>query len=477
MSIRLRLTILYSAIVALTLIAFSIMLYVVVSRVAMNTEQQVLKDEATRITSTVDVANFPRISYPAARLAARETLVQFRQRDGSVTGKTDNLAQLTMELPLSQSAMADVFAHGSRMDFVSMQDGQRLLVYSKSAKVQGLGPPFGVIQVARPMTSYYETLQTLRDILAVSTVVVTLLAFVIGYVLAGAALRPINRLRQTAQAIGSERDFSRRVKYDGPPDEVGRLAMTFNDMLAALQSAYQTQRRFVADASHELRTPLTTIRGNLGLMQLEPPIGEEDRRAVMNDMVDESDRMIRLVNDLLMLARADAGRVPASEPVEVGPLVEDVYRQALLLAPSLVVERGASPSVSVTADRDALKQALLTLVDNAVKFTPPGGTVRLGVEAESGQASISVSDTGPGILADALPHIFERFYQADTARTGQGTGLGLAIAHTLVEAMGGAIAVESEPGRGSTFTITLPIALGAVQERAANMQVGTATSG
>ncbi|MEJ7652224.1 MAG: HAMP domain-containing protein [Chloroflexia bacterium] len=254
MSIRLRLTILYSAIVALTLIAFSIMLYVVVSRVAMNTEQQVLKDEATRITSTVDVANFPRISYPAARLAARETLVQFRQRDGSVTGKTDNLAQLTMELPLSQSAMADVFAHGSRMDFVSMQDGQRLLVYSKPAKVQGLGPPFGVIQVARPMTSYYETLQTLRDILAVSTVVVTLLAFVIGYVLAGAALRPINRLRQTAQAIGSERDFSRRVKYDGPPDEVGRLAMTFNDMLAALQSAYQTQRRFVADASHELRT-------------------------------------------------------------------------------------------------------------------------------------------------------------------------------------------------------------------------------
>ncbi|MEJ7652223.1 MAG: HAMP domain-containing sensor histidine kinase [Chloroflexia bacterium] len=212
-------------------------------------------------------------------------------------------------------------------------------------------------------------------------------------------------------------------------------------------------------------------------MQLEPPIGVEDRRAGMHDMVDESDRMIRLVNDLLMLARADAGRVPASEPVEVGPLVEDVYRQALLLAPSLVVERGASPSVSVTADRDALKQALLTLVDNAVKFTPPGGKVRLGVEAESGQASISVSDTGPGILADALPHIFERFYQADTARTGQGTGLGLAIAHTLVEAMGGAIAVESEPGRGSTFTITLPIALGAVQERAANMQVGTATSG
>ena len=153
------------------------------------------------------------------------------------------------------------------------------------------------------------------------------MAFGVGWWLAGTALRPIKRITRTAQEIGAAQDFGRRVSYDGPPDEVGRLASTFNTMLSSLQAAYHTQRRFVADASHELRTPLTSIRGNLGLLKREPPIAETDRVAVIDDLVSESERLSRLVADLLTLARSDTGRPLRQEPVPLGPLVGDVIRR------------------------------------------------------------------------------------------------------------------------------------------------------
>jgi len=281
--------------------------------------------------------------------------------------------------------------------------------------------------------------------------------------LSGAALRPIQRITDTAQVIGAQRDFDRRVDYRGPPDEVGQLATTFNGMLNELQAAYrqteqtlQQQRRFVADASHELRTPLTTIRGNLGLLQRRPSITEEDERAVLADMVDETDRLIRLVNDLLALARSDAGRALRHEPVPIAPLLDDMCRQARLLGEQRTIVCEDVPAVSVMGDQDAIKQFLLILLDNALKFTPQDGTIAIGVTTADRLVAIRIRDTGPGIAPETLPHIFERFYRSDESRTGSGAGLGLAIAQELTEAQHGQISVESEIGRGSTFTVSLP---------------------
>src|SRR5512139_3145914 len=230
-------------------------------------------------------------------------------------------------------------------------------------------------------------------------------------------------------------------------------------MLHEMQDAHrqtehtlQQQRRFVADASHELRTPLTTIRGNLGLLQRQPPIAEEDERAVLTDMVDETNRLIRLTNDLLTLARSDAGRSLRSEPVPIAPLVDDVCRQSQLLGERRTIVCEAVPEASVIGDQDAIKQVLLILLDNALKFTGEGGTITIGAACADRVAAIRLHDTGPGIPLETLPHIFERFYRSDEARTGSGAGLGLAIAKELIEAQHGRITVESELGKGSTFT-------------------------
>jgi signal transduction histidine kinase len=265
-------------------------------------------------------------------------------------------------------------------------------------------------------------------------------------------LRPIDRITQTAQTIGDERDFTRRVDYTGPQDEVGRLANTFNQMLSGLQDAYQKvehalqmQRDFVADVSHELRTPLTTLRGNLGLLNRDLP--SEERDDILTDMVDESDRLIRLVNDLLLLARADAGRSLAQEPVKIYPVIEETARQVRLLDPNRKISLDVPAALEIVGDRDALKQVMMILVDNALKHS--SSEVAVKAKQASSVVEIQVQDHGEGIHPDVLPHVFDRFYRGEDQTTIPGFGLGLPIAKALVEGMGGAIMVESQPGQGS----------------------------
>ena len=290
-----------------------------------------------------------------------------------------------------------------------------------------------------------------------------LAAFALGWVLAGTALRPIHRITQTAQAIGAEHDFGRRVAHQGPADEVGQLAVTFNAMLAELESAYRqledaldSQRRFVADASHELRTPLTTVRGNIELLRRDPPIDAGERAEIVADTTEEVDRLIRLVSQMLVLARADAGQTLRCEPLPLRPLLEDVCRQTRLLAPTRNIACGFIVEASVLGNHDALKQVLLILLDNALVHTSPEATVEMTAAVADGPVVIRVRDTGAGIPPDVLPHIFERFYRGQASRTGRGAGLGLAIAKELIEAQGGTLTVESAPGQGATFTATLP---------------------
>jgi signal transduction histidine kinase len=457
MSIRLRLTLLYSAILALTLIGLGVVLYVTVSGVTLGQIEKTLSSEAQRLINSKQF-DLEHIGYPARKFAAPETYIQTIRLDGSLADRTSNLGDFV--LPLSHTGLQACQGGRSWTEVTSTENG-RLLVYSQP--VAPYSSTGGVVQVARSLADHDQSLATLGNILIAGGLVATITAFGVGWVLAGAALRPIHRITETARAIGAERDFGRRVDYIGPPDEIGRLSKTLNAMLTELQAAYrqaeqalQAQRRLVADASHELRTPLTTIRGNLGLLRREPPICAEDREAVIADMADETDRLIRLVNNLLLLARSDAGRPLRSESVPIKPLIEDVCRQARLLGAGRTVECDNALAASAVGDRDAIKQVLLILLDNALKYTPARGTITIAAALADGQVAISVRDTGPGIAPDTLPHIFERFYRSDVSRTGAGAGLGLAIAKELIEAQHGAISVESRLGQGSVFTVTLP---------------------
>jgi two-component system OmpR family sensor kinase len=465
MSLRLRLTLLYSVILALTLVAFSVTLYITSARITYRAQADALRHEAQQVTKALQSRlgdlrfGLNDIDWPIKTFSAAQTFVQTCDSRGAPIARTANLQAYNLTLPLSDAGLQAVQQGRTWYEPVVMADG-RLLVYSQPVKSQG--QVIGIVQVARSLYEQDRSLSNLRRNLTVGSMIVTVVAFGVGWMLSGTALRPISRITDTAQAIGADRNFARRVDYTGPQDEVGHLATTFNTMLTELQAAYQqvedtvnVQRRFIADASHELRTPLTTLRGNISLLQRTPPISDPDRVAVLTDMVDESERMSRLVNDLLALARADAGRILRREPVSVRPLIEDVCRKAQMLAPDRKLQYTQLHDVAALGDPDALTQVLLILLDNALKFTPARGTITVTTAITETRVAISIQDTGLGIPPDVLPRIWDRFYCGDPARTGEGAGLGLSIAKTLVEAQHGTITAVSTVGQGSIFTVTL----------------------
>lgn len=468
MSIRLRLTLLYSGILALTLIAFSTLLYVTQSRL---TYDNIRTNLERQVGGLANPRRFPGSfgeAPPGGTLGTVGNLpgrwTQLRKIDGTVSARTPDLADTP--LPLSDAGLHSV-QNGKPWVEVAQVDNEPLLIYSQS--FTGQGGVMQIVQIASPIGERANALGILRLILIIGSSLAIMAAFAVGWVLAGISLRPLHRLTQTAQAIGAERNFSRRVQHTGPNDEIGQLAVTFNGMLTELESTYrqvqqalQAQRRFVADASHELRTPLTTIRGNIELLGHEPPVEPKEQADILADAKAEVDRLIRLVNQLLLLARADAGRPLRREPVPVKPLIEDVYRQVKLLAPDRAIVCETVPDETVMGDMDALKQVLLILLDNALAHTPADATISVRTTAEGKSVSIEVRDTGPGIAPDHLPHIFERFYRGDESRSGAGSGLGLSIAKELVQAQNGSLATSSELGQGSVFTLTMPRAGGSI---------------
>jgi signal transduction histidine kinase len=338
----------------------------------------------------------------------------------------------------------------------------------------------GVVLVAKPLDDVNSALSTLSRLLIVGSVIAVLFALLGGWFIAESGLRPVAAVTRAARAIASSAHragLGTRVNYSGPRDEVGDLVTTFNEMLDALERVSNAQRRFVADASHELRAPLTTIKTTFDFLRGAPDLPADQRQEMIESGQSEAERMVALVNDLLMLARVDAanggkyglreawlddqlrGR---REPVELDQLAMEVFRQgkALVQARRKNIQfsvRNLEP-VTVLGDPGQLRQLALILVDNAIKYTPAGGKVRIAVSRNGRLAALSVSDTGIGILPEARLHIFERFYRADQARARdqQGSGLGLSIGKWIAEAHGGDISVMSQPGQGSTFTILLP---------------------
>ncbi|NOT05709.1 MAG: HAMP domain-containing protein [Anaerolineales bacterium] len=468
MSIRLRFTLLYTFILALTLTIFGFALYTIQARDTLNSLKQDLSLGANRFAEATlrtdsrpkpprDAEFYPLL--PFDEFSSDQAFQSFPERE--VARVLDPNGQLVASpfgregdaLPLSGKGLQTL---QSQQDWweTEIVSGEKMLIYSRPVIVND--EVVYIVQVARPLTERDRTLQSLGTTLLIAGLLTLLVAFGIGWVFSGIMLHPIHRITQTAQTIGNERDFTRRVNYTGPQDEVGQLANTFNSMLSRLQDAFQKvehslemQRSFVADVSHELRTPLTTLRGNLGLMRRDLP--PEEQADIVNDMVDESDRLIRLVNDLLLLARADAGRSLAKEPLDTSTALEEICRQARQLDPQRTINLDVPANLFILGDRDAFKQVALILLDNALKHST--ASINVTAKQQGKQVEIRVQDFGKGIPTDKLERVFDRFYRGDDTATIPGFGLGLPIAKTLVEAQGGEIVLESELGKGSTVTL------------------------
>jgi len=328
-------------------------------------------------------------------------------------------------------------------------------------------PDFGIrgyLLYGQSISSIESQLRSLRLFLIAGGFLSLFGAGLASWLVAGRALRPLDEMATTAEDIGRTQDLSRRLPDSGTNDEVGRLQHSFNQMLRQLEDAYQrlrsaliAQRRFVADASHELRTPLTTIRGNIGLLLKREDITSEDRVAALNDIAGESERMSRMVQDLLTLARADAGYHLEKAPVDLRPIVQDVARQAQTLQPTRRIDLLDGVPATVEGNADAIKQLLWILIDNAFKHTHEDGHIEVRLLRNGESAALTVSDDGPGIPAGDLERIFERFYQSDTARSGEGTGLGLAIARWIAREHGGRVYAANNPSGGAAFTVELPV--------------------
>ena len=337
-----------------------------------------------------------------------------------------------------------------------------------------------IIQTARSEQDIKQSLDDLRLLLWRGGALVLVLALLGGWFITWSVLARVRRITKTARSISASRDFSQRVPDKSPlgRDELTSLSTTFNEMLASLQETYQRQERFVADASHELRAPITSIRCNLDLLAKAPDLPAEEAKAALTDARAEANRVSRLVNDLLTLAHSDAAAQEArvngyekmdgqASKVDLDSLLLEVFRQykptgedgdRRQQGPRLMLQDIAP--VRVYGDADQLKQVLVALLDNAFKYTPYEGSVSLSLACDENDAIVKVSDTGIGILPEDLPHIFERFYRADRTRSRDrgGSGLGLTIAQSIAQEHQGTIEVESAPGRGSTFTLRLPVA-------------------
>ena len=474
MSIRLRLTLWYSFVLAILLIGLGAGIYTILSNnLRLNIDAQ-LTETADQILSASRVRQFSNI----LQVDVPEELDIFRASgvavivigtDGQVVRKSRNVG--TFNKPFDPDALPLITPQNSLTRDVHL-DGAHIRVFSAPIAVSD--QQVGYLQIAASLDGVNESLRQLGVLMLLGGAIGVLAAAIVGAFLARQALQPMDRITQTAAAIARARDLDRRVPQPNDRDEIGRLAETFNFMLDRLEGLFKSQQRFIADISHELRTPLTTIRGNVDLLRR---MGGADP-ASLEAIRTESDRMTRLVGDLLLLAQADAGLPMRHEAVEVDRVAGEVVKQLQVIAGTVEValRRETTEALAVSGDPDRVRQLLLNLIDNAIKYTPPRGQVTVRVAQDAGWARVDVSDTGPGIPPEHLqpgpngtPLIFERFYRVEKSRSrvatlnsgngrpGSGTGLGLSIAQWIVQSHAGRIDVRSELGKGTTFTVWLPL--------------------
>lgn len=471
MPIRWRLTFWYTGILLLILFILGSFVYILMDYSLLQETDRNLNQKADEvIRSTRVVGNLPfflrQVVLPDVEVfAGPDVYLQVVSTNGEIAAKSRNLDEYN--LPVPQEALQAVASGRRSFSTISIENA--------NAKVRMVIKPIfldndivGMLQVARPLRSMELAMTRLRIILIWGGLAALFISLLLGWIMSGQALKPIGYLAKEAKSIGEDRDFQRRVTVKGPLDEIGTLAVTFNNMLGRLDEAYQrlaeslrTQQRFVADASHELRTPLTSIQGNVDyLLQKNEDEGNcpQDREA-LSDISSETRRISRLVRDLLTLARADAGFSLELKPLELQLLLEETMRQAQFLTKGQLFEADLTlpEGTSIKADADYLKQLLLIFLDNAFKYTPEGKKIIFQAKICNEEVLLIIRDEGIGIPEKDLPNLFERFYRAQDSRTGEGTGLGLSIAKWIIEQHSGRVTVSSELGQGSEFIIYFPV--------------------
>jgi len=464
MSIRLRLTLWYTAILFVTLSVFAVVIYMGLARSWRSDLDNTISTRAGEAYGriVIDQRNQVALVPPPSLLdplALDDIYIQYVDNTGKDVSHSSNLKS-----PITLSP-ADVQAIKDRpFTYLTLYtaDGAKMRAFLYPVAIPLNAPPIGAVFAAKPTAPLAATLRKAQLLLTGGVLLATLMLAVIVYAVAKTALRPIGRMARDAAGIQEAQDLSRRVMVPRTGDEVADLGQTFNGMLGRLEVVFDAQRRFIADASHELRTPLTAIRGNADLLRQHGERMEDEERAeVLDDMATEAERMSRLISDLLTLARAQAGEQSQPAPARFDEAVDGAVRAARGLARGHdIIYSAADGQILVLGDPDRLKQLALILLDNAIKYTPPEGHIWVTVRQDRTEVELRVMDDGPGIPAERLPHLFERFYRGGTLARGRddgGAGLGLAIAREIAQGYGGSIAVESTVGRGTAFTVQFPL--------------------
>ena len=465
-SVRAQLTLWYVSILALVLIAFTIVVYALLSRAL---HQRV--DEGLRSVVEVTIKSLAndieegQTSAGAAQSTAAE-LVSPQQAMAIFDGSGNLLAEVSPEEDFRVGRL-NVGAVPSQEIFLftafEEDDNDLHRVAMQRVTIPPANTPY-IIFVSHSLEGVEEELETLREIFYYVVPIALAVAGLVGWFLARKSLAPVVTMSEQARLIGAG-NLDQRLPVANQRDELGQLAVTFNELLARLNSAFGQQRQFMADASHELRTPLSVIRTTTGVTIQQPHRDEDEYRDAIQLIDEQARRLTRIVEDMFTLARADTGRYPLRKSkFYIDELVDETARAAAVLALSknITIKVNNSSAALFYGDKDLLRQMILNLLDNAIKYTPSEGIVQLSLAREQQIYLIEVSDTGTGVPADERVRIFERFYRGDKARsraeiaTGSGAGLGLAIARWVAEAHEGRLELAHSSKSGSAFVASLP---------------------
>jgi len=474
-SLRWRLTFLYLGLLAVLLLAGGVAQYLAAREVLFRTNADVLVSEYNAVFNAFRKQNSSRPATAlralilsqafSLELSSRRTSATIIGENGGFVASSAATLFPSQEPPsLTTQEYRNAVLQSPRPYYVATAaDGSTYLVVLNV--IRNGTRPIGLAQLAIPTSEIDQTLRLDREVAIVGSLLVLLLALLLSPLIVGRALRPLQQMSTTAGALAAG-DYKQRVSVPRTRDEIGTLAVAFNQMAAGIDQAFEVRRQseeqmrhFVADASHELRTPLTSIAGYIDVLGRREAVDAETLAASLAAMQQESTRMTRLVNDLLTLTRFESGKAPSRQPLQLDQFVNQALDELSLRDKGAVESRAFQPGVTVKADPEALKQVVTNLAQNALKYAP-GAEQHWSVFATDGRAAIRLQDTGPGISRQDLPHIFERFYRGEKARdrSAGGSGLGLAIARSIVEAHQGTIEAASEPGQGATFTAWLPLA-------------------